>query len=212
MIITEKFKSEIEQYHKNRRNTENSATKAGWKNRDAQETRFNQLFRSFELIDGDSILDVGCGLGDLFKYLKDKYCRTKFNYSGVDILFEMINFAENEYKDTIFQKIDSISEIESSDYIVASGIFNLKNSAGNDEWLNYIYETVSIMFNKSIKGISFNCLSSFSDSEFMKDELYYANPMQIFEFCAKNLSENLTLYHDYRQYDFTISIKKYALS
>jgi len=210
MSIVKKIESEHNQYYVQKSISEDDAIKVGWKNKHSQHIRFAQLLRSFNFEDNDTIIDLGCGLGDLYSYILEKYPNIHFNYIGYDVIPEMIERANLKYKGTRakFIQIDELSEIDSADYIFGSGIFNLKHSINDNEWLNYIKNTVTLMANKSQKGISFNCLTSFSDIEYQKQELYYANPMLIFEFCKVNLSKNVALYHDYEEFDFTISINK----
>jgi len=42
----------------------------------------------------------------------------------------------------------------------------------------------------------------------MKDELFYANPCNFFDFCKNNFSKNVSLIHDYGCYEFTIRVIK----
>jgi hypothetical protein len=65
------------------------------------------------------------------------------------------------------------------------------------------------MDDKSDAGFAFNCLTIYSDSDHRKSELYYADPLYLFDYCKKNFSKNVTLLHDYGEYDFTILVKKY---
>jgi len=58
------------------------------------------------------------------------------------------------------------------------------------------------------KGFSFNCLTSYSDDDKMKDYLYYANPMELFDLCKRKYSRNVALLHDYDLYEFTILVRK----
>ena len=58
----------------------------GWENKQAQELRFKVLERV--IFTGASILDVGCGLGNLYDYLNER--GYNFEYTGIDILPEMI--------------------------------------------------------------------------------------------------------------------------
>ena len=60
----------------------------------------------------------------------------------------------------------------------------------------------------STKGFSFNVLTSYSDKEFMRDYLYYANPLDLFDYCKKNFSKQVALLHDYNLYEFTLLIRK----
>jgi hypothetical protein len=63
------------------------------------------------------------------------------------------------------------------------------------------------MWNLSLKGMAFNALTSYSDPEFMKPDLYYPDPLQVFDFCKRNLSKQVALLHDYGIYDFTILVR-----
>ncbi|HAI76542.1 MAG TPA: SAM-dependent methyltransferase, partial [Microscillaceae bacterium] len=60
----------------------------------------------------------------------------------------------------------------------------------------------------SDQGFAFNALTSYSDLEFRKQELYYSDPLYLFDYCKKNFGKNVALLHDYNQYDFTIIVKK----
>jgi len=107
-----------------------------------------------------------------------------------------------------FLQIKSNNEIKESDYIVASGIFNVKNEIIESEWLYYILSTIEIMNKKSKKGFAFNVLTKYSDKEYMKNYLYYADPLFLFDYCKRNFSRNVALLHDYDLYEFTILVRK----
>jgi len=42
----------------------------------------------------------------------------------------------------------------------------------------------------------------------MRPDLYYADPLFLFDFCKQNFSKNVALLHDYRLYDFTLIVRK----
>jgi ubiquinone/menaquinone biosynthesis C-methylase UbiE len=68
-------------------------------------------------IDSGSILDVGCGPGNLKNYLGDN-----FTYTGIDISDEMLNIAKQKEYRTIEGSLDEIiPELKSNsfDYVVA---------------------------------------------------------------------------------------------
>jgi len=64
------------------------------------------------------------------------------------------------------------------------------------------------MNKKSIKGFAFNMLTKYSDREYMKEYLYYADPLFIFDYCKRNFSKKVALIHDYELYEFTILVRK----
>ena len=98
--------------------------------------------------------------------------------------------------------------MKQSDYTLASGIFNIRFRATNEDWLKYILETITVMNERSLKGFSFNMLTTYSDRDYMKEELYYGDPCLFFDHCKRNFSKNVALLHDYDQYDFTILVRK----
>ncbi|MBQ2294299.1 MAG: class I SAM-dependent methyltransferase [Spirochaetales bacterium] len=82
-----KRKERIREYYLPKLKNEKSDSGClGWENEQAQELRFEVLKNIF--FHGASVLDVGCGLGNLYDYLKKQ--DYNFKYTGVDILPEMI--------------------------------------------------------------------------------------------------------------------------
>ncbi len=95
-----------------------------------------------------------------------------------------------------------------ADYTVASGTFNVKGEAEDQEWLKHILSSIGVMHDKSKLGFAFNLLTQYSDKEFMQKYLYYADPLFLFDYCKRNFSKNVALLHDYFLYDFTIIVRK----
>jgi hypothetical protein len=60
----------------------------------------------------------------------------------------------------------------------------------------------------SRKGFASNFLTKYSDADRMRPDLYYADPLYLFDYCKRNFSRNVALLHDYRIYDFTILNRK----
>lgn len=94
------------------------------------------------------------------------------------------------------------------DYIIASGIFNVSQNVTNDEWTSYMIEILEMFHEHSRKGFAFNSLTSYSDSEYMKEYLHYASPTFYFDYAKINFSKNVALLHDYGLYEFTILVRK----
>ena len=178
-----------------------------WNGEESQFIRFEQLSK---IINKDifSINDIGCGYGKYFEYLQNRFFN--FNYYGFDLSQEMIKNAKSLYsnKGGGFMQVDNLKNIEKADYSVASGIFSVKMEHNESEWLSYILSTLEQMNEKSIRGFSFNMLTKYSDKEYMRDDLYYADPLFIFDYCKRNFSKQVALLHDYGLYEFTILVKK----
>lgn len=176
-----------------------------WNGEESQFLRFNQLSKIIKEKEF-SINDIGCGYGKYSEYLSKK-CND-FIYNGYDLSNEMIENAKKLYQKSNFQAIKSLEEVEISDYSIASGIFSVKMEHTESEWLSYILTTLEQMNLKSKKGFSFNMLTKYSDKEYMKENLYYADPLFFFDYCKRNFSKNVSLNHDYGLYEFTILVRK----
>ncbi len=203
---------QLGEYYAARMQRDDASFKAGWRDDVAQLARFTQLAKVIDA--GDlanlSINDLGCGLGDFSEFLTARGGRD-MKYRGYDRLTSMVEEAQKRYEGNSarrFIKIEDVVEIDPADYTVASGIFNLKFTISEHEWLYYMLHTIHVMNTKSAKGFAFNALTKYSDKEFMKEELYYADPCFLFDYCKRNFSKNVALLHDYKEYDFTIIVRK----
>lgn len=185
-----------------------SAQGVGWKNNEAQTIRFQQLIKVFNR-PAFSLNDLGCGVGDFVSFASERL--SDCEYRGYDIMEDMVTAASEKYgklKNVRFYHIYGPADMEAADYTIASGIFNIRFRKDNDSWLDYILQTLRTMDSKSTAGFAFNILTKYSDKEFMKEELYYADPCLLFDFCKRNFSRNVALLHDYNQYDFTVIVRK----
>lgn len=186
-----------------------SAEGMGWRDRQAQWVRFRQLLRIIDPAGSFSINDLGCGSGDLVQLLEAQFPH-HFKYTGYDALPEMISEARKQYKMTsvLFRTLTNYEEMETADYCVASGIFNVRNSSSDEAWLSYILTTLHAMNETTTRGFAFNALTTYSDHDRMRSELYYADPLFLFDYCKKNFSRNVALLHDYGIFDFTVLVRK----
>jgi len=74
--------------------------------RRTQLMRFEAFLQSHD-IGGKSILDVGCGAGDLWQYLQHK--SIECNYTGFDLSPEMINRCRERFPDVAFDYGDFVA-------------------------------------------------------------------------------------------------------
>jgi SAM-dependent methyltransferase len=178
-----------------------------WNGEESQALRFEQLARIVEQRQGFSVNDLGCGYGALFDWLERRF--QGFSYRGYDVSEDMITAAQGRYAGRAgasFSVASAPGEI--SDYGIASGIFNVRLGRSDAEWRNYLERTVDVLDRTSRRGFGFNCLTSYSDAERMRDYLYYANPGELFDLCKRRYSRNVALLHDYGLYEFTILVRK----
>ena len=178
-----------------------------WNSAESQNLRFEVLSADIDPSRSFSVIDYGCGYGSMFEFFKTKY--PHFRFIGFDISEEMINNAKEIHKlDDRAEWHTDIKDVPNADYVIASGIFNVKLKNSDSDWLEYVLETLDTIHSKSDRGFSFNMLTTYSDAEYMKDYLYYADPLFLFDYCKKKFSRFVALNHDYPLYEFSISVKK----
>lgn len=177
-----------------------------WNSAETQELRFEVLSNLIPKQEHFSILDFGCGFGSMLDYFNAKY--DSFEYIGFDVAEEMIVAALNKFPEQENAQWTTSLPVKKTDYVIASGIFNVKLQNTNEDWLTYILETLKRIDEICVKGFSFNVLTKYSDAEYMKEYLYYADPSLLFDYCKKNFSKNVALLHDYNLYEFSIIVRK----
>jgi SAM-dependent methyltransferase len=179
-----------------------------WKSETAQELRFSQLIKVVSQDQPFSLLDYGCGYGALGGYLVQNGYPMQ-QYVGFDVLDSMVSKAREVYATqpgfSFTARIEELSEV---DFAIASGIFNLKLEVSNAEWTEYVIGELEKINRLTSKGFSFNMLTRYSDAEYMRPHLYYADPCYLFDYCKTHFARKVALLHDYEAYDFTIIVRK----
>jgi len=168
----------------------------GWGSKESQLKRFSVL-GDIGCLKGASIMDVGCGVGHLLRWLEE---HTDFgSYLGVDINPKAIEQARNNYSHGCFRQLDLYQQnLEKTfDFVFASGIFTFRETQPYG-FLEYMAE---VMFSKAEKGLGFNILSEWSDNK--EEGEFYADPIKVLKICS-NITTNISLRHDYHPGDFTV--------
>tara|TARA_Y100001968_G_C19251745_1_gene664774 strand:+ start:319 stop:936 length:618 start_codon:yes stop_codon:yes gene_type:complete len=184
-----------------------TAAGVDWNSLRSQIERFDQLNKLLPRDREFTLCDIGCGYGALLNYLRTKHNR--FKYEGVDISCQMLNAAK-----VIFYNSPNVFWTEGTepsqkvDYCLASGIFNVRLETSEEQWQRYLMDSLSMMNKNSYLGYAFNCLSTYSEKKFQRKDLFYCNPLTLFDFCKKEHSKNVSLLHDYNMYEFTIIVRK----
>lgn len=203
-----KFLSNITDYYSEKLN-KYGPTPMGvdWNSQKSQVLRFKQLSKIFYPLSSFSVNDFGCGYGAFYDYILERY--ENISYLGIDLSPDMIQAAECRHNFQSKARFIINSEPDRiADFGIASGIFNVRLDHPESEWYEYLQSTLRILDSTSRLGFAFNCLTSYSDVEKMRNSLYYANPCKIFELCKSEFSQKVTLLHDYELYEFTILVRK----
>jgi len=169
-----------------------------------QKERFDVL-TSYINNDGFTILDYGCGLAHLKQYLEEKF--SDYTYTGVDIVNEFIDENTKKFKDAQFQLINEHQEIVGNfDFIISAGVFNILYDDSFEKQQYIIEETLTHLFSLANKVLSVDFMTDQVD--FIQENNYHQNVVQIYNFASKNLSKRLVIDQSYMPYEFTIHIFK----
>lgn len=179
-----------------------------WESEEAQKLRFSALINNFDM-QNSTLLDVGCGLGHLAEYIDNQ--NLKLYYTGVDIIPEMINRANNKTFKNIIPQFMTIDFFKNSieddfDYIYTSGIFNL--NLGNNE--KFLEDAIKIFTLSARKGVCFNLLDE-SCREKYGNKYYYYNKNNILEKTnnileKQNKKYTIKIVDEYLSNDFSVFI------
>lgn len=187
---------------------EHGPTPAGvdWNSAESQALRFAQLLKVAEGGRPDSVNDYGCGYGALLDHLEG--LGGGIRYHGFDVSTAMIDAARARHAEgpSVSFSVNP-ADTPNGEVTVASGLFNVKAGTPSDEWDAYVRATVRRMWATSSKGMAFNMLTSYSDPERMTERLHYADPLEMFDWCKRELSRHVALLHDYGLYEFTLIVR-----
>ena len=177
-----------------------------WNSEASQKLRFDQLLKIRQGQQPFSINDYGCGYGALADYLLA--ANEPVRYCGYDLEAEMVRLSRLRQREMVGCRFESDrSALGLADYTVASGVFNVKLSTSYAQWTTYMREILDDMAAFSLRGFAFNALSSYSDPDRRRTDLYYADPRDVFDHCKRHFSDRVALLHDYPLYEFTVLVR-----
>ena len=192
----------IEKHYSPRINSEDKGYYVlDWESEEAHRGRFKVLTDQLDL-SSLSILDVGCGLGDLYGFIREK--KIDADYTGIDLLESMVREARNRYPDASFLSGDMFSHNLFSegefDVVYSSGIFNL-NLGNNREFLK---RALPVFFNTASKWVVFNLLDP--NHPVQSSKYSYFEPEEVIPWVSE-YSKHICVVRDYVPHDFTIISK-----
>jgi len=162
--------------------------------------RFRELVKDVDIED-KTILDAGCGMGDLLPYLYAK--SMNFRYLGVDKTEGFIKIAKQRYEGHEFKVGDPFSRpVGMFDVVFSSGVMN-----GNvKNWLEKRKKMIGTLFDQTGEVLAFNMAGGLKPVR--ADSLIaYADADVILEFC-QTLTDKVILNTQYLHNDFTIVMYK----
>ena len=190
------YEDQFQEWNKTKWN--HSPVAVGW-----LDGRTNQAKRFETLVDigiesGDSVLDVGCGVGHLIDHFNN--IGLEVQYTGLDTNRFAIEQAQKIYVDETFihGTLDAVDE--TYDWGLASGVFNYEFPKLE------MLETVNQLVSKVDKGVAFNLLNGSIDYSTTSYEYY--QPVEIFSLLNRRGALCSVVQNYGIENDFTIYIRK----
>jgi SAM-dependent methyltransferase len=177
-----------------------------WNSPESHTRRHRQFMRLFDGDLGASVLDLGCGFGDFFRFFRAQGHRGDF--LGYDVAPSMIAEAirlHGEGPDRRWRV--GAKPCGTADFAVASGVFNVKGDIPIDTWTRHVHDTIDMLAGAGRRGFGFNMLSLSSDPDRRRSDLYYANPCDMLEYCLNRFGRSVALLQDYGLWEFTVLVR-----
>lgn len=189
-----------------------------WNSRESQRLRYQvlkELFVYGKKGSGVSVLDVGCGFGDLFGFFKAEGLlnRHKISYTGYDISPKILDVGRKKYPDARFAQKDILADrqVPQFDYVFCSGALNIR-TAGREEHLEFVKEMIFRMYDLARHGAALNFLGEgmlpIADPGDLNSGRYFFFSPELILSYVRFVCGRYVLRHDYHAGDFTVYMLK----
>ena len=190
----------IYNYYQNLYNEHGISSKSvGWGSKKGKQSIRFEILCGIGKISNSSILDVGCGFGDLFGFLEYKQISTQ--YHGIDINENLINAGKKIYQDAYLECRDfEIKKFNKKfDWVFSSGI------TSHGSTYSHLESIMNEMYRICKNGFAMNFVSD--NVDYKTKDLFYSSPEKIISI-TKTFSNRFTLRHDYMPFEFTLYVYK----
>jgi SAM-dependent methyltransferase len=177
-----------------------------WNGIESHERRHRQFLHLLNGAPNTSVIDLGCGFGDFLRFLRAEGFEGRFTgYDIAPIMIEKARQIHGESEDRRWRV--GAAPAETADFAIASGIFNVKGDVPNEIWSRYVFQTIDILSQAGRRGFAFNMLSTSSDPDRRRPNLYYADPVDMLAHCLARYGRSVALMQDYGLYEFTVMVR-----
>ncbi len=170
-------------------------------NNERRNLRFKVL-TEIGIQNGDTVLDLGCGFGDLHNYFTQNNIDIK--YIGIDINEKIIALGKEMNPTIDIRVLDILNDTieDKIDYIVSTSSFN--NKLFDDDNYNFIENLLKKCYSYAKKGVAIDFLSSYVDFK-INDDVFYYEPEKLLN-TAKKITKRVCVRHDYELFEFCVYI------
>ena len=170
-----------------------SAQGVRWNNKHSQYKRFEAITKRIKKhISISTVVDVGCGFGEYYEYLKTNK-KLPLKYIGIDCEQDMVNISQKRFQNEEFHLIDVLNDdLIYGDYLISSGALNILSFEEMEIFISkcYLHSNKGFIFN-ALKTLTFNGVKQY----------------EVIDMCKK-YSDTVSVYDGYLENDFTILMLK----
>jgi len=176
----------------------------GYNSTAEQNFLFQNLIMGFDAT-AFTVLDVGCGRGDLYGYLSEIHDHV-FAYTGLDHNPIMADLAKQKYDLDILVGTFENAELNNHDWVVASGYFTQRKCENEDDDLHKLFADVDKMYNAANHAVAFNLLSPINNN--IHEGFFYVHPGLIMDMLLEKY-QFVNIRHNYSKDIYTVTIYKH---
>jgi SAM-dependent methyltransferase len=152
-----------------------------------------------------TILDIGCGRGDFYGYLRELHGHV-FAYTGIDHNPIMADLAKQKYDlDIQIGSFETI-ELNNHDWVIAAGYFTQRKCESEDSDLQKLFTDVDKMYQIADHAVSFNLLSPINNT--LHEGFFYVHPGLIMDMLLEKY-QFVNIRHNYSKDIYTVTIYKH---
>jgi SAM-dependent methyltransferase len=176
--------------------------RVGWQSAHGQRVRFEALATVGDL-KGAKLLDVGCGLGGFWSYLRES--KLKADYTGVDLFPNVVAEARRLHPEARFEARNIYRRPFAAnrfDFAFLSGVFNVKV---RDNW-KYMRALLKSTLRQTKKAVAFNVLNA--EAQLNEPDRFCVEAKELAAFGRRLGATKVCLLDHYHPMDLTLFIYK----
>ena len=181
-----------------------------WFSEIRQVQRFQEIIRHILKVNQEepiSIADIGCGYGTFYKVLLLENSPKFSKYYGYDISSNAIKFCQKNFISNKVSFFISHKPNTLADFSVMSGTFNFSPDKNFSTWLEYFFECLKLIWEKTRIAMVFNL--QISDREKITEQgIVYFNANEIISSCKGIFGETSVSYNKCIPNDATFTVLK----
>lgn len=154
-----------------------------------------------------SINDIGCGYGGFLKRLQDNFSNDRFSYVGFDLAKSPVEYCDLHYAKKGVKFYCSSIPSEVADYSVMSGTFNYVPDLSVKAWKDYLFTSLSSIWNLTQHSMIFNLMISEQD-KITAQRISYIRKETVINFCQRNFGETYESFSSKLPKEITFCVRK----